>query len=884
MLLEQGLLSDCGNNCFQMNSCILAGSIQTTPQVSSDDSEAKPLIFTFVPIVRRLPIHSQLTDTSKFVVKIPEEASDKNSDTVNRSNSNEYLTLKCRSQQKRDREALIILKTSVKTFHKKKKDLKQNKTSGMQHSDLFKAEYVFIVDSEGEDEGTNRKGEQTPQWKRAPYLQDQVFLAISSSLVSDIECPKSHGVELQAPSHSEITHGTTPQQKSGQLTSPTTTEQHACKPRAFSFVSPTNQKIPPHPVTFDRSSVLEEFHTRKLDISGAMLEETTTYFQTSAHSSPLFASKGTSSTLQFPQSTQLSGSSFSSPSAADQKPGQAPEVLKMTKSLTSHVLSPRESSRTSSPPSSSAFLKSNSASYIPVRIVMHLLSPSPKPFTTSFHGSSSTICSQMSSSGNLSKSGLKSEVPSRLSLLTAILKSNPSHQRSSSPASCPTFSLNSLTSSTITLDQDVKKNTAMPKKSLSSCSLRAGSPNKGETLVPEFTQQTLHFPFFSKLDPLSKVPALSPTKHTGISPGSLNVEKTLSSTSWKNNPTLSLQPNISSTAGLPPVTQSLSSLSSKDKHDGGLRCTEKPKNIYMYPSTSTFSAVSSVSPTNQGVMSSSPDKSFHPSPALSNLINRSMRTLSGQGQTPSSIAPVSSASSSDSLRSLEPLPLPRAHLSTQAIPFGPLLLPPNCDSSNLPSRLGKSESLVFDHRSSVTTPPPPISLRGNELISPCALAKQTDPENKTSQQYKTKSSYKAFTAIPTNIFLLEQKALDKPLQTESISKDNVFDPPLEFCFPAQLRKQTEELCATIDKVLQDSLSMMPTTLPRAAGRETKYANLSSLSSTVSESQLTKPGVIRPAPVKSKLLLKQEEEIYEPNPFSKYLEESTELFTEQPQNG
>uniref|UniRef100_A0A2K6TIP8 Muscular LMNA interacting protein n=1 Tax=Saimiri boliviensis boliviensis TaxID=39432 RepID=A0A2K6TIP8_SAIBB len=71
-----------------------------------------------------------------------------------------------------------------------------------------------------------------------------------------------------------------------------------------------------------------------------------------------------------------------------------------------------------------------------------------------------------------------------------------------------------------------------------------------------------------------------------------------------------------------------------------------------------------------------------------------------------------------------------------------------------------------------------------------------------------------------------------------------------------------------------------TTLPRAAGRETKYANLSSPSSTVSESQLTKPGVIRPVPVKSRILLKKEEEVYEPNPFSKYLEDNSDLFSEQ----
>ncbi|XP_014638096.1 PREDICTED: muscular LMNA-interacting protein isoform X9 [Ceratotherium simum simum] len=192
--------------------------------------------------------------------------------------------------------------------------------------------------------------------------------------------------------------------------------------------------------------------------------------------------------------------------------------------------------------------------------------------------------------------------------------------------------------------------------------------------------------------------------------------------------------------------------------------------------------------------------------------------------------------------------------------------------------------------------------RGTDLQAPShpEMPHGMAPQQKHGQQYKTKSTYKAFAAIPTNTLLLEQKALDEPAKTESVSKDNSLDPPLEFCFPAQLRQQTEELCATIDKVLRDSLSMhssdspsrsrqtllgsdtikTPTTLPRAAGRETKYANLSSPSSTVSESQLTKPGVIRPVPVKSKILLKKEEEVYEPNPFSKYLEDDSDLFSEQ----
>ncbi|XP_023560607.1 muscular LMNA-interacting protein [Octodon degus] len=175
---------------------------------------------------------------------------------------------------------------------------------------------------------------------------------------------------------------------------------------------------------------------------------------------------------------------------------------------------------------------------------------------------------------------------------------------------------------------------------------------------------------------------------------------------------------------------------------------------------------------------------------------------------------------------------------------------------------------------------------------------QTASQQRHAQQYKTKSSYKVFAAIPTNTLLLEQKALDEPAQAESVSRDSSTDLPLE------LRRRTEELCATIDKVLQDSLSMhssdhssrspqrtllgsetakTPPTLPRAAGRETKYACLSSASSassTASAGQLTKPGVIRPVPMKSRILLKKEEEVYEPNPFSKYLDDNSGLFSVQ----
>ncbi|XP_010706115.1 muscular LMNA-interacting protein-like isoform X3 [Meleagris gallopavo] len=119
------------------------------------------------------------------------------------------------------------------------------------------------------------------------------------------------------------------------------------------------------------------------------------------------------------------------------------------------------------------------------------------------------------------------------------------------------------------------------------------------------------------------------------------------------------------------------------------------------------------------------------------------------------------------------------------------------------------------------------------------------------------------------------------------------------CSPAQLRQQTEELCAVIDQVLQDPLTMrrcesspsflqmntesdvgkVSTTLQRAAGRETRYANLYKSTPVVAESQMTKPGVIRPVLVKGKSA-QQKEELYQPNPFKKYLEEISDGDIEQ----
>ncbi|NWS44136.1 MLIP protein, partial [Probosciger aterrimus] len=187
---------------------------------------------------------------------------------------------------------------------------------------------------------------------------------------------------------------------------------------------------------------------------------------------------------------------------------------------------------------------------------------------------------------------------------------------------------------------------------------------------------------------------------------------------------------------------------------------------------------------------------------------------------------------------------------------------------------------------------------GDGNVPGAALSHSTADLQK-HQQYKIKTSYKAFAAIPTNTLLMEQKALEEPTKTASVTEGTTLDTHSEMCSPAELRQQTEELCAVIDQVLQDPLTMVTphnslllinlfilykvsTTLQRAAGRETRYASLYKSAPIVTESQLTKPGVIRPVLVKGKSA-QQKEEPYQPNPFKKYLEEISEQNTEQVSN-
>uniref|UniRef100_A0A286XWA0 Muscular LMNA interacting protein n=1 Tax=Cavia porcellus TaxID=10141 RepID=A0A286XWA0_CAVPO len=193
---------------------LLDKNLQARLTVSSGDSEAKPLMFSFVPTIGRLPAHIQLANTSKYLVRIPEEPGDKSPETVNRSKSTD-VTFNSGNNQETVQGTLTGL-SQVCEKNSQGGIFKANDLQGMQQGDLFKAEYVFIVDSEGEEEVTSRKADQETPGRTGNTLARPKSLAISSSLVPDVVRPKVWGPEPKTMSRTEAPQEMASQQRHGQ--------------------------------------------------------------------------------------------------------------------------------------------------------------------------------------------------------------------------------------------------------------------------------------------------------------------------------------------------------------------------------------------------------------------------------------------------------------------------------------------------------------------------------------------------------------------------------------------------------------------------------------------------------------------------------------------
>ncbi|XP_054837572.1 muscular LMNA-interacting protein isoform X2 [Eublepharis macularius] len=849
-------------------------------------SESGFLRFTFVPTFGRLPSQFHVVDASSFLVRVSEDPFQKKNQDIR--NTTEVIAegRGIESGPKRNSEA----SGCRWNIHKHLQPQECNASKGkMDKDDLFQADFVFVTDS---DEDKTKMADNSYGRERS-QISDTSHVSTRS---------KSRGNASQQP-HTELFHSSTSQQKQCQFTSPLSTSGHPShkSPIAHSH-SPTNLKVEPDlSPTLQQASSVQESHSQWQSANGSTTHQSSTYLQSATSYSvpfstlkrPPFPFNSLSDSVQSCRNQQTSNLHKISESTVSPLPSKDLPPSSQISSSSDTLQSP--SPHTLSPPPPKRF---NTLASVPIYITTHLLSPSPKPLSSPFHGSSSTICSVNNPCSHISSretSGIRSPLPTRLSFLTAILKSGSSPKRPFSPASCPaTFSPNSLGSSTLTIDQKFQTTPPTPKKLASNYSVRSDSPGQDEYLLSVFSNVPNHMTLSSKSSPTVRARSVSPKRYLDareLYPDKLRPLSPTISSYRKTVVSPLLQP-VTLNSSLPPhVPRNTSQITSKGAHSPVDRYLgpEKSKRVHTYSPTFTAKSYPVSTPTSNQQDTLSPTSEKYPSLSSTFLQPTckskacfpqvSAKDLNGHSPVPSPHWPFYHKGSTSPTSQDYSTSSPSVQINSSSIHANYRA----CPSSSRP-------------RTPLTQPKSPT-----RVCSPCSLLSRsremTSPlpsDSKIPQPHKIKASYKAFAAIPTNTLLLEQKALNEPE-----GEERTLDTHSEICSPAQLRQQTEELCAAIDEVLQDPLSThqrdsspsslqnllasdigkTSTALQRPAGRETRFANLSLLTPTVNESKKTRPGVIRPTTVKAKIIFKQEDPI-QPNPFKKYLEETTESQTEQ----
>lgn len=541
-----------------------------------------------------------------------------------------------------------------------------------------------------------------------------------------------------------------------QLISALSTSDHlSSKPPAVHLISPTNQKIACGAVVnLNQASSLEDSRNNWQSATGFSKQESSLYFQSASCSSPSSMTKITSS---------ASSSCYSAPRLYDKlrtpgpyTPGCVCKMGDFTSSVPakSPSLSPdppcsaEMQGSSAQPLSSSSSKRLNALSPVPVHIITHSLSPSPKPLSPpSLYGSSSTICSinepctKMSSRGNLAKSDVRSPLPTRLTLLTAILRSGSSQRRPLSPASCPTFSPSSLGSSTLAIDQKSKTTPPTPKKSVSSLPIRPDSPSREEYWLSGWAR---HLPLPSKPQLTPRARSLSPKKHFPVRTLSPEYQSPLSSPISSHRKSVAspgLQPTLP-----PPCAPAPSSFahptspSPEGLRDAASRsqAPQKSQRVHTYspiftcrsyPLLSSTSLSSIVSPTLEKRPPASPSllHSASRSKSKSDPSETSVQDTSTPSPTPSSVLKQWSLSWSHSTP-----PVPQTgNINSQPLQLNSSLVHTNYRSNSSSPRLEQSAtSLVLKCRSPVSDKSPgTLPSRPRELSSPQSFSLPSDHEN-----------------------------------------------------------------------------------------------------------------------------------------------------------
>ncbi|XP_036402257.1 muscular LMNA-interacting protein isoform X2 [Megalops cyprinoides] len=483
--------------------------------------------------------------------------------------------------------------------------------------------------------------------------------------------------------------------------------------------------------------------------------------------------------------------------------------------------------------------------------------------------------------------------PTQLSLLTAILRKgrlpilSPTLQRAYSP--CWPITAASLSSCNACLAAS-KLGSLYQGVSGAQCQSAMEEPK----MDPNHTQ----WPVSETLKCLTPPPSPDLTEVTTIDPHvrSLSQSAKLAPVKHSTEPSQRVtSPIFKSHTASPICPQSVTNFSQPINTEGTLSQASNPV------LSSSFSRLRSMSPKTGSLtccskgdfpaLSPVPKVTFSSVPRCKEVICPSSLQNGIKGpqaaERPYSRSPACQLSPPPRASSFSPSPCTSPHFHRSPSPR------PNSPSST-PECLTLSPSPVPSNRD--LSPSPSLSVSSTPSPIPKSGADRAGKKRK-SQLYKIKSSYKALAAIPTNTLLLEQQAIDDEVEKEgspvdSTDKDSVLETHVEMCSPAQLRQQSEELYAAIDQVLQDPLPMRRsqsaplslmtsmeteapkrfTSLPRSAGRETKYATFHLQTPGSAERSLTRPGVIRPVTVIQKLTEEEEEEEYHPNPFQQYLEE------------
>ncbi|XP_030054831.1 muscular LMNA-interacting protein isoform X2 [Microcaecilia unicolor] len=917
----------------QIASKTISETFLDTEQALSHELGNKPLAFTFVPSVRRLPAHFQIVEPSKLTFTPTKESnSDRSKETVSKSTVfSDYLATGSGASQTIGMQDSRSHRANSNQQISQKRESTVSEAEQMERNDVYQAEFVMITDSDGEEDIIARGNEKQPTV--IAVITDHRQARIQSVAVPWDSTKKTHpgetavGVQSASGQQNELC-----QQKRSQLmasnklpgqaskslmystvdtdrltSSLSTTDHLSHKAPDIHIVPPTNQKIDYDFANLNEVSS-EESYRKGQFLSGPANHDSSAFFKATGLS-PSCSTNHESETLISRSSMFNRTSNSKLPTTIQMKVYTIPNSFcnihekiqrgpRKNQIPFSHFSSETELSNLGAQsPSSYPLRRSRTLSPISVQVRTHSLSPSPKPLEPHFYGSSSTIYSTnepfspLSSNTNLSRSGITSPLPARLSFLTSVLKSGKStDQKTFSPEpSFSKFSSTSLGSPSPSPDQMSKLNPTISKKSPSKFII--GASNQKESQKSLFSDQS---PNQSKILPLPSGPnmaSVSPTKwHRALSPNrergrpsamSSCREKVIFPTQFQTygpkppSPT----PRCISPLHLKPPLK-------KDTQNSAKRSPMpvKSRKVPMF-SPSVSSAVShSFSPTKQRVnLPHTPEKSPSPSKFF-----QSVPFLRKQAQIslPTPELNVTFPSHSDHRSSL-----PMTYNTYSYSPYPSSLSPySNYRPYSVSPRPGQSPTASVTQCTSPIPIHSPSSYsalsRSSNLSSVLSLPQSPDHETKKPKEYKIKSSYKVLAAIPTNTLLLEQKALDEAVKTPDGVEDKL-DTHSELCSPAQLRQKTEEVCAAIDKVLQEPLPMhhhdiasvspqgldvpkMAVTLPKTPGRETRYAVLRSPIPKSTESKLTKPGVIRSLPLKEKIILKKEEGCHL-NPFKKYVE-------------